>query len=211
MIALLNKGVLPLRVPIPRWPPPCLTSFLMSFASMSDYASSTSSNAAQGYRHPSDYQHPPASHSSGGGVSVGGIGGGGNANNNNNSNNANNHNSNTFNSNSNNSNNSNDEFMAASVGGTQYGGLPDDVVLGGWCRLSRRSYFTKTLEWALHLCLFDQMLNRKDFKVSVVRKRNRKNERWREGGSMDGECISLRICNHFSSPVFSHFTLSYLK
>jgi len=202
MIALLNKGVLPLRVPIPRWPPPCLTSFLMSFASMSDYASSTSSNAAQGYRHPSDYQHPPASHSSGGGVSVGGIGGGGNANN---------HNSNTFNSNSNNSNNSNDEFMAASVGGTQYGGLPDDVVLGGWCRLSRRSYFTKTLEWALHLCLFDQMLNRKDFKVSVVRKRNRKNERWREGGSMDGECISLRICNHFSSPVFSHFTLSYLK
>ena len=193
MIALLNKGVLPLRVPIPRWPPPCLTSFLMSFASMSDYASSTSSNAAQGYRHPSDYQHPPASHSSGGGVSVGGIGGGGNANNHNNS------------------NNSNDEFMAASVGGTQYGGLPDDVVLGGWCRLSRRSYFTKTLEWALHLCLFDQMLNRKDFKVSVVRKRNRKNERWREGGSMDGECISLRICNHFSSPVFSHFTLSYLK
>ena len=202
MIALLNKGVLPLRVPIPRWPPPCLTSFLMSFASMSDYASSTSSNAAQGYRHPSDYQHPPASHSSGGGVSVGGIGGGGNANNHNNSGN---------NSNSNNSNNSNDEFMAASVGGTQYGGLPDDVVLGGWCRLSRRSYFTKTLEWALHLCLFDQMLNRKDFKVSVVRKRNRKNERWREGGSMDGECISLRICNHFSSPVFSHFTLSYLK
>jgi hypothetical protein len=203
MIALLNKGVLPLRVPIPRWPPPCLTSFLMSFASMSDYASSTSSNAAQGYRHPSDYQHPPASHSSGGGVSVGGIGGGGNANNHNNSN--------SGNSGSNNSNNSNDEFMAASVGGTQYGGLPDDVVLGGWCRLSRRSYFTKTLEWALHLCLFDQMLNRKDFKVSVVRKRNRKNERWREGGSMDGECISLRICNHFSSPVFSHFTLSYLK
>jgi hypothetical protein len=198
----LNKGVLPLRVPIPRWPPPCLTSFLMSFASMSDYASSTSSNAAQGYRHPSDYQHPPASHSSGGGVSVGGIGGGGNANNHNNSNSG---------SNSGNSISSNDEFMAASVGGTQYGGLPDDVVLGGWCRLSRRSYFTKTLEWALHLCLFDQMLNRKDFKVSVVRKRNRKNERWREGGSMDGECISLRICNHFSSPVFSHFTLSYLK
>ena len=179
MIALLNKGVLPLRVPIPRWPPPCLTSFLMSFASMSDYASSTSSNAAQGYRHPSDYQHPPASHSSGGGVSVGGIGGGGNANNHNNSNSGNNSNSN------NSCYNSNDEFMAASVGGTQYGGLPDDVVLGGWCRLSRRSYFTKTLEWALHLCLFDQMLNRKDFKVSDNKE---------EKEARNGRSLQIAIC-----------------
>jgi len=156
MIALLNKGVLPLRVPIPRWPPPCLASFLMSFASMSDYSSSSSSAAAQGYRHPSEQSQYPPSHGSGNG---GGGGGGVSGNINGNFN---------FNNNSNNSNNSSssNEFMAASVGGTQYGGLPDDVVLGGWCRLSRRSYFTKTLEWALHLCLFDQMLNRKDFKVS---------------------------------------------
>lgn len=120
LIALLNKGVLPLRVPLPRWPPPCFTSFLAGFAASNDRPAA----AAHGYRR-------AGAPSNGGGNGKG----------------------------------SSPAFLAASVGGTQYGELADDVVLGGWGVLSRRSYLTKTLEWALHLCVFDQMLNNKDFKV----------------------------------------------
>lgn len=118
LIALLNKGVLPLRVPLPRWPPTCLAAFLAGFAAHDEAQHGGYRRAGVGL-HGGAPAHAPAH-----------------------------------------------EFLAASVGGTQYGGLPDDVVLGGWCVLSRRSYLTKTLEWALRLCVLDQMLNNKDFKVT---------------------------------------------
>lgn len=88
---MINKGVLPLQLPLPKWPPPPLAKLWNQRPETVD----------------SDYHTLP-------------------------------------NMNENSAINVNSKHK-----------VQEEVVGGGWFRLSKRSYFTGTLEWVIHVCLLN--------------------------------------------------------
>jgi hypothetical protein len=105
---MINKGVLPLQLPLPRWPPPPLEKFLQGYMLDSDTVSND------------DYRALP----------------------------------NVEEENSNNpfNNNDNDNKKKTSTPPTTKNSN-EKLICNGWFKLSKKSYFTVTLEWVIDVCL----------------------------------------------------------